>query len=215
MLVLIKAIGRYRILGETLDDAAGEAFDKVAKLLGLPYPGGPALSKLAEKGDPKKYDFPRALINQNNYNFSFSGLKTNVLYFLRENSPNPSLEKRGTPSLLQREGWGEFKADVAASVEQAIVDVLVAKTLRAAQDFKVKTVLLGGGVAANRKLQRALKKKISRSLPNSCFLIPDSSLTTDNAGMIALAAAHHYKYGHMSTFDKVDADPNLELRSWR
>lgn len=195
LLVLMKSVGRYKILGETLDDAAGEAFDKTAKLLGLPYPGGPQLSRLAERGNPKKYDFPRALLRQKNYNFSFSGLKTNVLYFLRE---------------LRSTNYG-LRADVAASVEQAIVDILVAKTLRAAQDFKVKTVTLGGGVAANHKLRLTLKKKLT----TYNLLLTTAPLTTDNAGMIAYAAAQHYQHHHTTTYDKVTANPNLPLRSWR
>src|SRR3989344_686008 len=135
MLVLVEKIGKYKILGATVDDAAGEAFDKIAKIMSLPYPGGPQISRLAKKGNPSAFDFPRPMIDSKNFDFSFSGLKTAVLYFIRDskfNIPN---------------------SDLAASVEQAIVDVLVAKTVRAAREYKAKTVLLGGGVSANQKLQ--------------------------------------------------------------
>ena len=208
MLVLVEKIGRYKILGATLDDAAGECFDKVAKIMGLPYPGGPEISKLAAKGDPKAFDFPRPMINSANYNFSFSGLKTAVLYFLRDLSrPSATLPRPG-------EGLGErskqLKSDIAASVEQAIIDVLIAKTIRAAQEYKVKTILLGGGVSANKKLRQTLKQLLT----TYNLLLPTSPLTTDNAGMIAIAAFYKYLAGKSSTFDKVQADPNLKLKSW-
>ena len=128
--------------------------------------------------------------------FFFSGFKTPVLFFFSDskfNIPN---------------------SDLAASVEQAIVDVLVAKTVRAAREYKAKTVLLGGGVSANQKLQKTLSKTIKKSLPNSKFYIPDSSLTTDNAGMIAIVGFFKYLRGKTTQYDKVAADPNLTLKSW-
>ena len=201
MLVLVKQIGRYKILGQTVDDAAGECLDKVAKILGLPYPGGPEIAKLASRGHATAIRFPRPMFNSKNYNFSFSGLKTAVLYFLRDRGELPTSNSR-------------LRADIAASVEQAIVDVLVAKTLRAAKEFKVKTVLLGGGVAANQKLQQTLKRQLKLNIPHCKFYIPHSKLTTDNAGMIAQAAYHHARAGRFATFSKVQADPNLKLRSW-
>ena len=208
MLVLIKNFGQYKILGETLDDAAGECFDKVAKILGLPYPGGPQISKLAKSGKPL-IDFPRPLINSKDYNFSFSGLKTAVLYYVKNNFPS-------TPSLKVRGGRGELlKADIATSMEQAIIDVLVAKTIRAAKEYKVKTVLLGGGVSANKKLRQELTKSIKKFLPTSNLQLPISNLTTDNAGMIAIAAFYHAIYNDTTTYNKVKADPNWELKSWR
>ena len=192
MLVLVEKIGRYKILGATLDDAAGEAFDKIAKIMKLPYPGGPQISKLATKGNPQAFDFPRPLINSKDYNFSFSGLKTAVLYFMRDS---------------------KFKirnSDLAASVEQAIIDVLVAKTVRAAKQYKAKTVLLGGGVSANRKLRQTLTK----AFPSSDLRLPSSELTTDNAGMIAVAAYYKFINGKTTKFDKVIADPNFTLKNW-
>ncbi len=221
LLALVKDIGRYQILGQTLDDAAGECFDKIAKLLGLPYPGGPALSALARKGNPHAIAFPRPMINKQNFNFSFAGLKTAVLYFLRDHpSLNPSPSRAGKnktkfPSLEGR-GKGRVKlTDIAARVEQAIVDVLVEKTLRAAKEFRAKTILLGGGVAANTKLRHTLGKRIKSETPNTKYLIPDTVLTGDNAGMIARAGFYHYIYEDMTNFAKVKADPNLLLKSWR
>ncbi|MDP3740986.1 MAG: tRNA (adenosine(37)-N6)-threonylcarbamoyltransferase complex transferase subunit TsaD [bacterium] len=206
MLVLIKNIGQYKILGQTLDDAAGECFDKVAKILGLPYPGGPELAKLAKRGNPQAIDFPRPMINSNNFNFSFAGLKTSVLYHVQ------SLR---VPTYAVGTKQSQVQADIAASAEQAIVDVLVEKTVRATKKYKVKTVLLGGGVSANKKLRKTLAKRIKKELPYSKFYIPHSSLTTDNAGMIALAGFHHFLHGHTTAYDKIIADPNLELKSWR
>lgn len=200
MLVLVKAIGRYKILGETVDDAAGEAFDKIAKILGLPYPGGPALAKLAQRGNPKSYNLPRPMLSQKNYNFSFAGLKTAVLYL------HSSLRS------LQND---EIRADIAASAQQAIVHVLVEKTIRAAKEYKVKTILLGGGVAANKKLRNRLQNRVKQELPKTYYLIPKTSLTGDNAGMIAQAAYCHHLYGDITTFAKIMANPNLELESWR
>jgi N6-L-threonylcarbamoyladenine synthase len=197
LLVLIKDIGRYQILGETLDDAAGECFDKVAKILGLSYPGGPALARLAEKGNPQAFDFPRPMLKQKNYNFSFAGLKTAVLYFLKNNSPTPP------------------RVDVAASVEQAIVDVLVTKTISAAKEYRVKTVLLGGGVSANTKLRATLKSQIGKNLLDTKYLIPNTFLTTDNAGMVAVTAFFHAIHNRVTAFDKVKVDPNWELASWK
>lgn len=218
MLVLVKDFGGYQILGQTLDDAAGECFDKVAKLLSLSYPGGPALSQLAKSGQPV-INFPRPMIDQNNFNFSFAGLKTSVLYYL-QNRPSPSpLPWRGerreerSPALKTKK-VAQLIADIAASVEQAIVDVLVEKTIRAAKQYQVKTVLLGGGVAANEKLRKTLQKRIA-SETNSQLLAPNSKLTTDNAGMIAQAAFWHNIYGDKTWFNKVRSDPNLELKSWR
>ncbi len=182
-LVLMRKHNAYRIIGETQDDAAGEAFDKVAKLLGLEYPGGPALSALAEREVPiAKSQFPnkfqiklpRPMINSKDFNFSFSGLKTAVLYLLRDQ-----------PKLLRSE---TSKAEVACEFQNAVVETLVAKTLRAAKEFKIKTVILGGGVAANKKLRAELAECLAAKLPKTKLLLPEISETTDNALMIAAAA---------------------------
>ena len=221
MLVLVKKIGRYKILGETLDDAAGEAFDKIAKIMGLPYPGGPEISRLAKKGNSYTYNFPRPMINSKNFDFSFSGLKTAVLYFWQDviartlSVPKGTKQSRSNKRLLLFAHNDEkVKADIAASVEQAIVDVLVSKTVRAAREFKAKTVLLGGGVSANEKLRKTLGKELKKQLPTSRFLIPDSSLTTDNAGMIAIVAYYKYLARKFTPLNKVIANPNLRLQPW-
>ncbi|OGE82485.1 MAG: hypothetical protein A3B10_00210 [Candidatus Doudnabacteria bacterium RIFCSPLOWO2_01_FULL_44_21] len=194
LLVLMRGHGQYRILGETLDDAAGEAFDKTAKMLGLPYPGGPHLSKLAERGNPQAFDFPRPMINSKNFEFSFSGLKTAVLYKLQELSPITY----------------NLKPDIAASVQQAIVDVLIAKLEKAIIRYKPKTIMLGGGVAANKLLRKrfgllAKSYKLKASIPKLEYC-------TDNAAMIGLAAYYRIK-NHKAKFVKTfSAKPNLELK---
>ncbi|TSC96640.1 MAG: tRNA N6-adenosine threonylcarbamoyltransferase [Parcubacteria group bacterium Athens0714_26] len=198
ILLNMKNLNHWTKLGETLDDAAGEAFDKVAKMLGLPYPGGPEIDKLAVKGNPNAIKFPRPLLNpqpnknkQNKYNFSFSGLKTSVLYYLRkyENNENTKQEKN-----IQQSAFRTFvpvlnfvnKADVAASFQQAATDVLVQKTVRAAKEFESKTIMLSGGVSANKLLRNTLKQKSEELKIN--FLAPEFEFITDNAAMIAAAA---------------------------
>ena len=185
-LILMESHNTYYKVGWTVDDAAGEAFDKAAKLLNLGYPGGPALSALATEGNPAAIRFPRPMPGKTNFNFSFSGLKTALFNYLQEN-PDSN------------------KADVAASFQQAIVDSLVAKTASAANYFKAQEVLLGGGVAANTALRQQLTASLS--LP---VMIPDVPYTTDNGAVIAAAANYHnFPQDHL----KVQADPALELPS--
>ncbi len=186
---LIKKLGRYERLGETLDDAAGEAFDKVAKMLSLPYPGGPAISKAAEKGNPLAIAFPRPLLSHKNLNFSFSGLKTSVLYYLRDHL------RFSLP-------------DVAASFEEAAVEVLVEKTIRAAETYHAKTVLLGGGVAANKKLRKRIAEVAGVRLSKTTILLPDLTHTGDNALMIAAAAAFTNK---QPAYRELSAESGLKL----
>jgi N6-L-threonylcarbamoyladenine synthase len=200
LLVLAKKIGRYKIIGQTLDDAAGECFDKVAKILGLAYPGGPEISRLAKQGDPRAMNFPRPMIDSNNFNFSFSGLKTAVLYFVRDHKLKAISNK--------------LKADICASVEQAIVDVLVAKTIRAAKTDNAKTILLGGGVSANAKLRSELQSAVRQQLPTSDLRLPTSALTADNAGMIAIVGWFKYLAGKTQSLYNIGADPNLIIKSW-
>lgn len=193
LLVEMKNHGKYRILGETLDDAAGEAFDKTAKMLGLGYPGGPQLSKLAKKGNPKAFNFPRPMINSNNFEFSFSGLKTAVLYKVND---------------LKAISY-KLKADLAASVQQAIVDVLIAKLEKAIVRYKPKTIMLGGGVAANELLRKhfdllAKSHKLTRSIPAFEFC-------TDNAAMIGLAAYYRIKNRKID-LKNFSVEPNLKLK---
>ncbi len=191
MIVLMENTKKYRVLGQTLDDAAGEAFDKVAKMLKLPYPGGPEVSKLAALGDPNAINFPRPMLNTKDYNFSFSGLKTAVLYHLRDN-PNVN------------------KADLCASFQAAAVDVLVTKTMRAVKEFGAKSISLSGGVAANKALRESLNLK--SKILNLKFSVPPFNLCTDNAEMIGLAAAFKLHNGFKPVkYNKVEADPNLSL----
>ena len=190
MLVLMKNIRDYKVLGQTVDDAAGEAFDKVAKLLKLPYPGGPEVSKLAETGNPD-FVFPRPMVHDKNYNFSFSGLKTAVLYRTRD---FPKTKP----------------ADLCKAFQDAAVDVLVTKTMRAAKEFGAKSISLSGGVAANKALREALTLK-TKDL-RLTFFVPPQHLCTDNAEMIGLAAAFMLHNGYKPKSHKqVKADSNLEL----
>lgn len=167
ILLHMTAINKWTNLGETLDDAAGEAFDKVARILELPYPGGPEIQKISAKGNPNAIKFPRPMLNKPGYEFSFSGLKTSVLYFHRD---NPDAKKE----------------DIAASFQQATIDVLTKKTMRAAEEFNAKSILLCGGVSANKPLQNTLRKLAEDSGRN--FVVPDFEFNTDNAAMIAVAA---------------------------
>ena len=189
MLVHLTGVGSYDLLGRTLDDAAGEAFDKVAKLLDLPYPGGPEIDRLAKIGDPKKFDLPRSMLNSGDLNFSFSGLKTAVRYLL------PKLD-------------GDFRADLCASFQEAVIEVLVQKTIRAAQKSGVKLVTVSGGVSANSRLRAKMNE--ATSVGGLELKLASPALSTDNAAMIAYAASERYLLGYRSDF-REDADPNLRL----
>lgn len=188
-LVLMSDHLAYRSLGATRDDAAGEAFDKVARLIGLAYPGGPAIQRAAEGGDPQTFDFPRAWLEEG-WDFSFSGLKTAVLREVRR------MEARGQPLPV---------ADLAASFQMAVVDVLAGKLLQAAQAFGAREVLVAGGVSANRALREALQER--SPLP---VHIPHISLCTDNAAMIAGAGYYRYIRGQRDALD-LDALPNWPI----
>jgi N6-L-threonylcarbamoyladenine synthase len=204
ILALMKNIKEYQVLGQTVDDAAGEAFDKVAKLLGLPYPGGPEVSRLAEKSKSPVL-FPRPMINSKNYNFSFSGLKTAVLYYLRDHSAvSPSFLKRGSG------GVKNLTANICAGFQEATVDVLVTKTLRAAIQYKAQSISLSGGVAANKKLRKELIVNCQRL--NVKFFAPPKNLCTDNAEMIGLAAGFMLYNGFKpKSFKTIKANSNLNL----
>lgn len=193
-LVYMKKHGSYKLLGRTRDDASGEAFDKVAKILGLSYPGGPSIEKLAKKGNPKAYDFPRPMMSHANYDFSFAGLKTSVLYMYHKIKKTPKV-----------------KADIAASFQQAVVDVLVDKTIKAAGEYKVKTVLLSGGVAANTLLRQTLTKELKSEFPKIAFHYPPIKLCTDNATMIAVAGYFNINRGKSTPWQQLHADSNWEL----
>ncbi len=188
-LILMKAHGEYKLLGETRDDAAGEAFDKVAKLLNLGYPGGPIISQKAKKGNPQSFSLPRPMINSKDFDFSFSGLKTAVLYEVKSRhglSSTPLLRKRHSSqgrTLPQR-----YINDISASFQQAVIDVLIKKTIKAAKKYQVKNVMLSGGVAANQELRQQMAQAIKKDLSMAKFYIPSPKLCTDNAAMIAAAA---------------------------
>jgi N6-L-threonylcarbamoyladenine synthase len=189
-LVLMTDHLQYQMLGRTRDDAAGEAFDKVARLLGLGYPGGPAIQRLAQQGDTSKLKLPRAWLGDS-YDFSFSGLKTAVLRVVEGLDQQTDLTR----------------ADVAASFEDAVVDVLVTKAQRAAQEFGVRQVLMAGGVAANALLRREMDRRIGRPV-----IYPPLKLCTDNAAMIAAAGYYRFVAGYRSSLE-LDARSNLPLAS--
>jgi len=187
ILLYMNSLTKWKKLGETRDDAAGEAFDKVARLLKLPYPGGPEIEKLSRSGNPDAINFPRPMLHMKNYDFSFSGLKTAVLYFLRNN-------------------YLRNKADVAASFQRAVIDTLVGKTIRAAREFKARSILLSGGVSANKSLRTELRKKVNQA--DLQFFTPPAKLNTDNAVMIAVSAY----IDHLSKKSrKITAQPNLTI----
>jgi len=176
-----------RLLGSTIDDAAGEAFDKVATILKLPYPGGPSIEKIAKDGNPKAIEFPRSMLGPKSLDFSFSGIKTAVLYYCRGQDMKGD-DKVGSMSRQEI-------ADIAASFQAAVVDVLVKKTQRAAQRIGAKTVLLGGGVAANSMLRAALQAMCDSAAPPKKLLVAPKQYCTDNAVMVASLAYHKFKAG--------------------
>jgi len=173
------------LLGTTIDDAAGEAFDKVASILRLPYPGGPSIEKAAEEGNPDAIKFPRSMLSRDSLDFSFSGIKTAVLYHCR--GQDMKGENKADSMNAQQ------IADIAASFQTAVVDVLVKKTQRAAKKIKAKTILLGGGVAANNKLRTSLQQMCDSEVPPKKLLVAPKRYCTDNAVMVASLAYHKYK----------------------
>ena len=190
LLLDVEAPGRYRKLGGTRDDAAGEAYDKVGKMLGLPYPGGPEIEKVARDGDPKAYDFPRSMMHEPHLDFSFSGLKTAVLY------------------TLQKESGVLPVADIAASFQQAVIEILVRKSLRAAEQTGRRQIALSGGVSLNQALRAAFQQACDRAGLEIAVASP--AFCTDNAAMIAFAALIRHLDGESSPLDG-DIQPNLPL----
>ncbi len=193
-LILVKKLGQYKLLGRTLDDAVGEAFDKVAKILGLPYPGGPEITRRALRGEVDRFTFPRALMRRGNLDFSYSGLKTAVLYELRKHRKSPRLVD-----------------DVAASFQTAAIEPLVVKTRWAVEKTGARTVLLGGGVAANTLLRRRLAAMTTQHLPGVQYVQPALGLCMDNGVMIAMASAFRAQQKKFTSWQKLRADPNWEL----
>ena len=219
-LILMKDFRKYKILGETRDDAAGECFDKVARILGLGYPGGPIIEALVsmkskvsrQSRDPdlsgktqkSKVSLPRPMIHQENYDFSFSGLKTAVLYNFKTQSPKIRKSK-------------EYIRETAKEVQQAIIEVLIRKTIKAAKEFKVKSIILGGGVAANDELRKQFRSNVSLSqifkenLGRQGFLVPPKIFCTDNAAMVALAGYYHWLRQKKKNWKDIEAKANLRL----
>ena len=200
-LVLVNEPLRHQLLGETLDDAAGEAYDKVAKMLGLGFPGGPVIDKLAKEGDPKFVKFPRSFLDGTGFDFSFSGIKTSVLYWLRDHA---LLKSAGPPSTMNH----QLLADLCASFQAAVVDVLVGKTMQAITKHGVKDVALAGGVAANSELRRRMQE-LSTARGFRLY-IPRMEFCTDNGAMIAMTGTLRLKAGAASTLG-LNAVANLSL----
>jgi N6-L-threonylcarbamoyladenine synthase len=199
-LILIKDLTGYKKIGQTRDDAVGEAFDKVARILGLPYPGGPEISKLAQLGSEasklSEFKLPRPMMNSDNYDFSFSGLKTAVLYMVKN-----------IPKLTPK-----IKANIAKEFQQASIDVLISKTIKAAKEYNVKTITLGGGVSANKELRIQLKKEIDKEIPGTEYKMPDIKYTGDNATMISVAGYFEFLgKGPSKSPIKIKARGNLSL----
>ncbi|MGE6631557.1 tRNA (adenosine(37)-N6)-threonylcarbamoyltransferase complex transferase subunit TsaD [Bacillus sp. NPDC077027] len=195
-LVLMKEHGSFEVIGETLDDAAGEAYDKVARTMGLPYPGGPHIDRLAQEGEPR-IKLPRAWLEEGSYHFSFSGLKSAVINTLHNAS---------------QKGETIAPEDLSASFQASVVEVLVGKTLKAAAAYDVKQVVLAGGVAANKGLREALQQAFKEQ-PNVTLTIPPISLCTDNAAMIAAAGTVAYQKGIRGNM-AMNGQPGLPLESY-
>lgn len=194
-LILMEEHGSFEVIGETRDDAAGEAYDKVARVLSLPYPGGPEIDRLASESEAA-IEFPRAWLEADSYDFSFSGLKSAVINYKHN---------------LEQKGGQVNPANVAAGFQESVVDVLTEKTKRAAEQFKVKQVIAAGGVAANKQLRASLAETFSAL--NIPFYVPPISLCTDNAAMIAAAGTSMYNHGVRGTL-AMNGRPGMELTSW-
>ena len=197
-IVRVDDYGKYTIIGRTHDDAAGEAFDKVARAIGLGYPGGPKVDALAKEGDPHAIDFPRAKVGESSYDFSFSGLKSAVLNYLNG---------------CEMKGIEVNKADVAASFQQAVIDVLTEHTVKAAKEYDCSRLALAGGVAANSGLREAMKQAAEKE--GISFYMPELIYCTDNAAMIASAGYYEYLAGNRADIS-LNAIPNLKVgeRRW-
>jgi N6-L-threonylcarbamoyladenine synthase len=191
-LIFLPKLGVYEILGSTRDDAAGEAFDKVAALLGLGYPGGPIINRLAEKGDPEFMKFPRASVE--GFDFSYSGLKTAVVNYVKNSSPD----------ILRR-----HLSDIAASFQEAAVEVLVEKSIKAAKHKNVGKIVVAGGVGANSRLRNLLKERAAKAGVSVSY--PSPVLCTDNGAMVAKAGAFRLSRGQTSGLD-LNADPRMKLQ---
>lgn len=195
-LVYMKETGSFEIIGETRDDAAGEAYDKVGRVLGLNYPSGKEIDALAHLGQDT-YDFPRAMIKEDNYDFSFSGLKSSFINTVH------NAQQREEELVIQ---------DLAASFQSSVIDVLVAKTIRACREYPIKHLVLAGGVAANQGLRDRLSAEVAKELPEVTFIVPPLRLCGDNAAMIGAAAFVEAKKGHFANY-QLNADPSLTFKT--
>jgi len=232
-LVLMKDHLKYEIIGQTLDDAVGEAFDKVARILNIGYPGGPAIAKWAKSYNLKtktyNLNLPRPMLNKKNFDFSFSGLKTAVLYETKKHPARNAMltsnasrsnaswhSVAGGPELLKDK---DYIIELCHEFQQATIDVLVAKTLKAAEKYVPKTILLAGGVSANQELRKQLGEKIKTDMPDTRYQIPDTIFTGDNAAMIAAAACFRWnkmtkaqKKKSFQNWKDLDTDANLKMK---
>ncbi len=197
-LVLMSNHGKYKLLGETLDDAAGEAFDKIARPLMFGYPGGPIVERFAEDGNPKSYDLPRPMIHSKDYNFSFSGLKTASVLLIEK------LKQK------HKRDFNKIVPDFCASFQQAIIDVLLAKASKAVKEYKIKQLLIGGGVISNNQIRISFRKEMKKLSVN--IFISDKKFCTDNAAMIGICAFYKSKRNeYVKNIKKVDRIPNLRI----
>ncbi len=216
LLVDVRRVGKYEIIGRTLDDAAGEAFDKVAKLLGLGYPGGPEIERRAATGNPERFDLPRSMLDSGDLNFSFSGLKTAVRYLLpelsvipgREDVEGPRKRRQDAPEVPRCARDDGVMNDLCASFQQAVIDILREKSLRALRQTGAARMSLSGGVSCNRALRENLRDACQKN--GSEFLVAKPWLCTDNAAMIAFVAMLRFRKGMTSELDE-EIDPNLPL----
>lgn len=203
LLILIKDHLNYKIIGQTLDDAAGEAFDKASKMLGLGYPGGPIISKIADKylqetKNPQEIILPRPMLTSSNFNFSFSGLKTALLYQLQKDKK-----------------WKEKIPQYCYSFQKAVIEVLTKKTIKAAKKYNAKTIALAGGVSANKELKKEFEILIKKELPKVNFIFPPLEYTTDNATMIAMAGVYNFLKNKKAkiNYKKLKVQSSLELKT--
>jgi N6-L-threonylcarbamoyladenine synthase len=206
-LVLMEDYCRYKIIGSTRDDAAGEAFDKSAKLLGLGYPGGPKLAKLGKEGRDDAFKLPHPMMHDASLDMSFSGLKTAIRNLIEKERH----AARGTRQDEKKDLSHQTLCDLCASIERTIIEVLVSKTIRGAKESGVKTIVLVGGVSANARLRQDLETAVRTQLKGVAFLKPAVEYSTDNAAMIAAAGAWRLMRGESHDWKKIDAEPELGL----
>ena len=199
-LLLMESLGKYKLLGETRDDAAGECFDKTARILGLGYPGDPIVSKMAQGGgNGFNINLPRPMLHTKDYDFSFSGLKTSVLYENLKKSEKIREDER-------------YIKEMCKEIQQSIIDVLIKKTIKAGMDYKAKTIIIGGGVAGNNELRKQFAQKVKKSLPDARLLIPDIKHCSDNGLMVAVSGYFKAKENKFEKWQNLEVDANLRIQ---